>query len=79
MNKNKINTILKYKEPDIEGNRFTYPFIGNHKGSKDLVVLFTDKRIGYVLRKNQYNKVLHFKNHWNMACFEPFNGTLAIE
>ena len=61
-------------EVDIDGKRFVYPFIGQHQSSKDLVVLFTQERTGYVLRPNEklnkHSKLLNYSDHWNMSCFE---------
>lgn len=53
-----------------------YPFIG--ESSNKLIVLFTSRGTGTVIRPNSYYGMGLHSSTWHMSEFIPFHGTVAL-
>ena len=63
------STIVKKKESE-------YPKL---MISEDLVILFNDYEVGFVVNNTNLYKIGHFSEDWDMDEFEDFHGQIVLE
>ena len=56
----------------------TYPYLGIHKGSTQMIILFTSKGYGVIVNNHPLG-MGHKSNIWLESEFELFNGKVTLE
>jgi hypothetical protein len=67
---------VEVKENEVKAS-IKYPYLGINKES-DLIVLFTRKVCGVVVKSDENNYLGHYAENWHEVIFTPFNGTITL-